>query len=268
MGQQIDSVVAVAEAEGGGSGPSPADYEVGLESLSQWQLAWRKFKKHRLALIGLGILGAFVLIALIGPLLMPYSFDDTGHPDQIVYKGRPPSIGHFFGETGGLQRDVLVLVVNGAKWSLLIGFSSMAIGVLIGTIVGSIAGYVGGFVDNVLMRIVDIMLSLPLLFVILVAARFFASARDNVWTIIIIFGLFGWMGVARLVRSVPWADSSRKTLARKSTCASKSSFLKSGIEQTSQRRRTWSGVFARARISSRADRCARAWASSACVACR
>ncbi len=201
MAQNIESAAVVANAEGPEQGPS-ADYEIGLESLSQWQLAWRKFKKHRLALIGLGILIALVLIAIIGPILMPYSFDDTGHPDQIVYKGRPPSIGHFFGETGGLQRDVLTLVVNGAKWSLLIGFSSMAIGVLIGTIVGSIAGYVGGFVDNVLMRIVDIMLSLPLLFVILVAARFFAGARDNVWVIIIIFGIFGWMGVARLVRSL------------------------------------------------------------------
>jgi peptide/nickel transport system permease protein len=202
MAQDIERAAAVADAEGGpGPGPS-ADYEVGLESLSQWQLAWRKFKKHRLALIGLGILIALTLIAIIGPILMPYSFDNTGHPDQIVYKGRPPSIGHFFGETGGLQRDVLTLVVNGAKWSLLIGFSSMAIGVLIGTVVGSIAGYLGGFVDNFLMRVVDIMLSLPLLFVILVAARFFAGARDNVWVIIIIFGIFGWMGVARLVRSL------------------------------------------------------------------
>src|SRR5258705_174357 len=112
-------------------GPS-ADYEVGLESLSQWQLAWRKFKKHRLALIGLGILLTLFIVAIIG----------------------------------------------------------------------SIAGYVGGFVDNILMRAVDVMLSLPLLFVILVAAKFFASARDNVWQIIIIFGLFVWMGVARLVRSL------------------------------------------------------------------
>jgi peptide/nickel transport system permease protein len=182
-------------------GPS-ADYEVGLESLSQWQLAWRKFKKHRLALIGLGILLTLFLVAIIGPILIPFEFSKVPTPDVLVAKGRPPSLSHIFGETGGLQRDVFLLVVNGAKWSLLIGFSSMFIGVFIGTIVGSIAGYVGGFVDNILMRAVDVMLSLPLLFVILVAAKFFASARDNVWQIIIIFGLFGWMGVARLVRSL------------------------------------------------------------------
>jgi peptide/nickel transport system permease protein len=200
MAGDIGRDVTVAESEAAG-GPS-ADYEVGLESLSQWQLAWRKFKKHRLALIGLGILTAFILIAIIGPMIMPFEFDHVPRPDRIVSAGRPPSLAHPFGETGGLQRDVLLLVVNGAKWSLLIGFSSMLIGVIIGTIVGSIAGYIGGFVDNVLMRVVDVMLSLPLLFVILVAARFFAGARDNVWTIIIIFGLFGWMGVARLVRSL------------------------------------------------------------------
>ncbi len=201
MAQDLERATAVADVEQRAE-EAGADYEVGLESLSQWQLAWRKFKRHRLALIGLGILTALVLIAIIGPIVMPYSFDRIPIPDQIVYKGRAPSLAHPFGETGGLQRDVLLLVVNGAKFSLLIGFSSMAIGVIIGTIVGAVAGYVGGIVDNVLMRIVDVMLSLPLLFVILVAARFFAGARDNVWTIIIIFGLFGWMGVSRLVRSL------------------------------------------------------------------
>jgi peptide/nickel transport system permease protein len=201
MGQNLEPIVAASEVEQRAE-QAGSDYEVGLESLSQWQLAWRKFKKHRLALIGLGILIALILVAIIGPLLMPYAFDKIPRPDQIVYKGRAPSLAHPFGETGGLQRDVLLLVVNGAKWSLLIGFSSMAIGVTIGTVVGAIAGYIGGFLDNLLMRIVDVMLSLPLLFVILVAARFFAGARDNVWTIIIIFGLFGWMGVARLVRSL------------------------------------------------------------------
>ncbi|HET7029065.1 MAG TPA: ABC transporter permease [Candidatus Limnocylindrales bacterium] len=203
MAQDISRDVTSAEVEGGSAAPAPgADYEVGLESLSQWQLAWRKFKKHRLAMIGLGILAVLVIVAIVGPFLMPFSFDKVPRPDVIVARGRPPSLAHPFGETGGLQRDVLMLVVNGARWSLLIGFSSMFIGVIIGTIVGSIAGYLGGFIDNLLMRLVDVMLSLPILFVILVAARFFAGARDNVWTIIIIFGVFGWMGVARLVRSL------------------------------------------------------------------
>ncbi len=113
--------------------------------------------------------------------------------------GRPPSLQHPMGETGGLQRDVLTLVVNGARTSLMIGFSSMLIGVVLGTFVGAIAGFAGNMVDNVLMRLVDVMLSLPTLFVILVAASFLG--RGSVFMIIVIFGLLSWMGVSRLVRS-------------------------------------------------------------------
>ena len=175
-----------------------ADYEINLESLNQWQLAWRKFKRHHLALIGLGILAFMLVTAIVGPIVMPFVYDDIPQPDLIVYQGRGPSLQHPFGETGGLQRDVLMLVVNGARTSLLIGFSSMIIGVVIGTIVGSIAGFAGGFPDNFLMRIVDVMLSLPVLFVILIFSRFFGGG--NVGTIVLIFGLFSWMGVSRLVR--------------------------------------------------------------------
>ncbi len=118
-------------------------------------------------------------MAIIGPVLLPFNFTDIPKPDQIVSAGRPPSLQHPMGETGGLQRDVLTLVVNGARTSLLIGFTSMAIGVILGTIVGAIAGFIGGIVDNVLMRIVDVMLSLPILFVILVAAKL-PGQRDGV----------------------------------------------------------------------------------------
>jgi len=179
-----------------------ADYEVGLESLSQYQLAWRKFRRHRLAMIGLLILGSLFLIALIGPIIFPYNSRDTPDVDQVVNIGRPPSLAHPFGETGGLQWDVMTLVINGARTSLFIGFSSMAIGVIIGTLIGSIAGFIGGFVDNLLMRIVDVMLSLPILFVILVVANFLGGGKGSPLLIVLIFGFFSWMGVSRLVRSL------------------------------------------------------------------
>jgi len=178
---------------------TPEDYEVGLKSLNQWQLAWRKFRKHRLALIGLGLVAFLIGVAVIGPVLLPFSFTDIPKPDQIVGAGRPPSLQHPMGETGGLQRDVLTLVVNGSRTSLLIGFSSMAIGVIIGTFVGAIAGFAGSITDNLLMRVVDVMLSLPILFVILVAAKFLGNGTVSM--VIVIFGLFSWMGVSRLVRS-------------------------------------------------------------------
>jgi peptide/nickel transport system permease protein len=195
----LDSKVADADLERRIE-ESGVDYEVGLESLSQWQLAWRKFRKHRLALVGLGILVVLVVVAILGPIFLPFDFAKVPSPDKVVPNGRPPSTTHLFGETGGLQRDVFQLVVNGARTSLFVGFSSMAMGVTLGTIVGSLAGYFGGRLDNFLMRIVDVMLSLPLLFLILVASRFFGNG--NVLLIVIIFGFFSWMGVARLVRSL------------------------------------------------------------------
>lgn len=176
------------------------DYEVGLESLSQWQLASRKFRKHRLAMLGLAMLGVLLVIAIIGPILMPFNVNTVPNPDVVVPIGRPPSLQHIMGETGGLQRDVFQLVVNGARTSLFVGFSSMIIAVVLGVIVGSFAGFFGGALDNILMRIVDVMLSLPLLFLILVASRFFGNG--NVFLIVAIFAFFSWMGVARLTRSL------------------------------------------------------------------
>lgn len=202
MSQQVHAAiteVASAETERRLE-ESGVDYEIGLESLNQWQLAWRKFRRHRLALIGLGILTTLIVVAIVGPILMPFEFNRVPRPDVAVYEGRPPSAAHLMGETGGLQRDVLTLVVNGARTSLFVGFSSMLIGVGLGTIIGALAGFIGGWVDNVLMRVVDVMLSLPILFVILVASRFFGNG--NVVLIVVIFGLFSWMGVSRLVRSL------------------------------------------------------------------
>jgi peptide/nickel transport system permease protein len=177
------------------------DYEVGLNSLSQWQLAWRKFRKHRLAMIGLAMLTGLVTIAIVGPIFLPFNFNTVPQPDVLVPAGRPPMIPeHIFGETGGLQRDVFQLVVNGARTSLFVGFFSMFIGVFLGTIAGTVAGFFGSIADNVIMRVVDVMLSLPLLFVILVASRFFGNG--NATLIVVIFGLFSWMAVARLTRSL------------------------------------------------------------------
>jgi peptide/nickel transport system permease protein len=201
MTQDVSRDLAASEVEAPAS-PAASDYEVGLESLSQYQLAWRKFKKHRLALIGLGILAALIAVAVFGPLIWPYDYREIPRPDKLVAIGRPPSLAHPFGETGGLQRDVLTLVVNGARTSLFIGFGSMILGVLIGTIIGAISGFIGGVTDNLMMRIADVFLSLPLLFVILVVANFLGGGRGSPFLVVGIFAFFSWMGVSRLVRSL------------------------------------------------------------------
>jgi peptide/nickel transport system permease protein len=176
------------------------DYEVQLESLGQWQLAWRRFKRHRMALVGATLFFGMCLVAIVGPFLLPYNFYTIPAVDKVVYAGRPPSLAHPFGETGSLQRDVLTLVVNGARLSLLIGVGASLFGAVIGAVVGGVAGFFGGWIDNVLMRIVDVMLSLPLLFVILVVSKFLGSG--SWYLIMFIFALFGWQGISRLVRSL------------------------------------------------------------------
>jgi peptide/nickel transport system permease protein len=183
------------------------DYEVQLESLNQFQLAWKRFKRHRLALAGSALFLSLVAAAIIGPVLLHYDFREIPHPSLLVYAGRAPSwvSGNWdppllMGETARLQRDVFTLVVNGARLSLIISIGATAISVVLGALVGGIAGYFGGAIDWILMRIVDSLLSLPLLFVILVASAFLGAGN---WLIVmLIFGFLGWLGLARLVRSL------------------------------------------------------------------
>jgi peptide/nickel transport system permease protein len=183
------------------------DYEVQLESLNQWQLAWKRFKRHRLAVIGSAIFLSIVAIAVVGPVIAHYDFRVIPHPNQLVYAGRPPSwvSGNWnppllMGETARLQRDVFILVINGARLSLIISIGATVMSVVLGALVGGIAGYFGGLTDWLLMRLVDSLLSLPLLFIILVAAQFLGSGS---WvTVMLIFGALGWLGLSRLVRSL------------------------------------------------------------------
>ncbi len=177
-----------------------ADFEVALESLNQWQLAWRRFRRHRLALIGAGVFLFMVFIAIIGPIVWPYSPTDI--PGARHPGGDPPTftpLENLFG-TDFAGRSVLQFVVVGARISVAVGLFTMIIATTIGVSVGAVAGYFGGWIDGFLMRFVDLMLSIPFLFVILVAARFFGSGDPLV--LILIFGLLSWPGLARLVRAL------------------------------------------------------------------
>jgi peptide/nickel transport system permease protein len=180
--------------------PAGADYEVNLVSLNQWQLAWRRFKRHRLALIGSVIFLTMCVIGALGPIFIPYDPLAIPHFVKGCGSGCGPNLAHPFGTTGGLQHDVFAITVNGARLSLLIGVGASFFSTVIGTTVGGVAGYFGGWIDNLLMRIVDVLLSLPLLFVILVVAKFLGAG--NWIMIMLVFAVFGWAGLARLVRSL------------------------------------------------------------------
>lgn len=173
-----------------------ADNEVALESLTQWQLAWRRYKRHKLALIGAVIFGVMLFTAIAGPYLAP--FDPLKFPGALTPGGDPPSLEHLFG-TASDGRDVFAMTVNGARISIAVGLGSMLIAGFVGVIIGATAGFAGGRVDNVLMRLVDVLFAIPFLFVILVAAEFLGGG--DVWAIILIFGLLTWPLIARLVRA-------------------------------------------------------------------
>src|SRR3954471_799805 len=185
---------------GGASPPAPTpaeDVEVSLESLGQWQLAWRRFKLHRLAMVGLGIFAFMIVLAVIGPIIDPFNplfIPNAKHPG-----GDGPSLQHIMG-TDSVGRDVLAMVINGARISISIGMFSMLIAGVVGVVIGAVAGYAGGIVDNVLMRIVDVFFAIPFLFVILVASRFFG--QGELVPLILIFGLLSWPLIARLVRAL------------------------------------------------------------------
>jgi ABC-type dipeptide/oligopeptide/nickel transport system permease subunit len=178
--------------------PPSADFEVALESLNQWQLAWRRFKRHRMALLGTVTFGFMILLAIFGPIIWPYNPLGV-RSDLPGTQGFSPAQMFPFGSDGA-GRSVWVLVANGARLSILIGLSTMFISVTIGTVVGAIAGYFGGRLDGFLMRLVDLFWSIPFLFVVLVAARFFGGGE--LLPLIVIFGVLFWPGLARLVRAL------------------------------------------------------------------
>jgi ABC-type dipeptide/oligopeptide/nickel transport system permease subunit len=172
------------------------DTEVALESLTQWQLAWRRYKRHRLAIVGALVFAAMVFLAVFGPVIVP--FDPLKFPGAIKPGGDPPSVAHIFG-TASDGRDVFAMTVNGARISISVGLGSMLIAGFVGVLVGATAGFAGGRIDNILMRLVDVLFAIPFLFVILVAAEFLGGG--DVWAIIVIFGLLTWPLIARLVRA-------------------------------------------------------------------
>lgn len=159
---------------------------------SGWRLGLRAFAQNRLAVIGLGLIVFFVLFCWIGPLF----YHGNVALSDLTQASTAPVQGHPLG-TDGNGFDVLGQLMVGGQASLEIGLLAAAIATIVGTLWGAIAGLAGGFVDGVMMRIVDVVLSIPLLFVILIVG---AKWGSNVLSLALIIGVFSWLVPARLVR--------------------------------------------------------------------
>lgn len=143
--------------------------------------------------LGLGIVLVMSLGALFAPLLAPYP-PNVEHLDNIL---EPPSINYIFG-TDRLGRDVFSRLLYGGRVSLWVGFVAVGISVSIGTILGLVSGYFRKLTDEIIMRLVDVMLCFPSFFLILAVIAFLEPSLTN---IMIVIGLTSWMGVTRLVRA-------------------------------------------------------------------
>jgi len=160
---------------------------------SYWQIAWKRLRKHRLAMMGLLVILLLVASALLAPWISPYRFEDI---DLMNRFGRPFSRGHVLG-TDDLGHDVLTRLLFAGRVSLVVGFAAAFSAVALGTLVGVVAGFYGGVLDNMLMRLTDIVLTLPVFGVLLLLGRYFGG---GIVPIVVIIGLFGWTVAARLVR--------------------------------------------------------------------
>lgn len=186
-----------------GTGAQPAsqlDHDFDLagmpepEPLSQWQLFRRRFKRHKLAVVSL-----FVLLILFGLCygvrwITPFEPGESG--DSLDVEG--PSLSHYFG-TGQLGEDYFTDVLHAGQTSLRIALTVAILSTTLGTILGIAAGYYGGWIDQLLMRVTDLFLLLPVIAVLALAQQRFGGADSPVVLSLVLAGMF-WMAIARIVR--------------------------------------------------------------------
>lgn len=173
----------------------------------------KKALANPLAKSGFIIIFAVLILALLAPLISPYD------PNAIDVKSilLAPSQAHWMG-TDGLGRDVLSRMLHGSRISLLVGLVAVGISTAIGIVLGALAGYYRGWVDTLIMRLVDVMLSIPSFFLILAVIAFLTPSIIN---IMIVIGLTSWMSVTRLVRAEFLSLSEREFVMASRTLGAK-----------------------------------------------
>jgi oligopeptide transport system permease protein len=174
---------------------------------SLWKDAFGRLRKNRLSVIGLFMVIFLLFIAIVGPFITPFNYQDQDLQAVVANHGRPlPPMtgGHILG-TDQIGRDLLSRLMDGARISMTVALVVQVVVLLIGVPIGALAGWFGGRTDNILMRFTDVMYAFPdLLFIILLTVAFketpFGQAMDGLLLVFIAIGLTSWVTVARLVR--------------------------------------------------------------------
>jgi peptide/nickel transport system permease protein len=172
--------------------------------ISPWAEAWRRFRRHKLAVAGLVVLVVMVLMVAFGPLVWKISINDIDFSARL----KTPTLAHPFG-TDDLGQDILARMLYGGRISLSVGLSAMLMAMFVGVTIGAIAGISRGSVDAALMWLTNLFLSLPQLPLLLILIYLFREGLKAAFgpeigvfvLVVIVIGAFGWMPVARLVRA-------------------------------------------------------------------
>ena len=161
-------------------------------AVSPARKAWMRFRRHQLAMLGLVMFGLILFVSILAPVFERYP------PNQLALREtfEPPSATHYLG-TDRIGRDIWSRTLHGGRVSLAVGFAAALMAMSIGVILGAVSGYYGGIVDMVIMRFTDVIMTFPQVVIILTAATFVGPGITN---LVLLIGLFGWMGTARLVR--------------------------------------------------------------------
>lgn len=181
-----------------------------LSSVNLWQVTWRRLFRRRSAVVGLIILGSLIFIALAAPLLAPYdptiSMLDADPPQKI--KARSGPCIHLFGcpadqpehiaGVDGNLRDQFSRLIYGSRLSLIVGFSTVTFAIIIGTVLGAIAGYFGGWLDNIIMRVMDVLLAFPSLLLAIAIVTVLGPGLINA---LIAIGIVSIPAYARVMRA-------------------------------------------------------------------
>ncbi len=176
--------------------------------LTPGQIIWRRFRKHRMAVLGMIGFTLIVLFVIVGSILVS---EEQANAVDLQARLSPPNRQFIMG-TDTTGRDIFARMIHGGQISLLVGFSSVFVSVTLGTLIGGLAGFFGGWVDTILMRFTEAMLSIPQLFLLIVLGKFIGrdietvvimgqTFSGSVLIVIFVIGLTSWMGLSRIVRA-------------------------------------------------------------------
>ena len=177
--------------------PIPAEQKdsefLARPKITYWSDAWRRFKQNKIALAALVLLGVLIFMVAFGPMLSGHDFEKGVRSDRNL----SPSGTYWFG-TDELGRDIFARIWVGGRVSIIIGLVGAFISMVVGSIYGAVSAYAGGAIDNLMMRIVEVLNSVPYLLVVILIQVFFKER--SLGTMIFALTLTGWLGMARMVR--------------------------------------------------------------------